>query len=557
MNRQYYFSNFSQKEFFHNSVELFLKEVYELLKECYGPYGSHVLIDTKIRPEATKDGKTILSKLTTNSSISSAVHGSIMSVANKQVEEVGDGSTTTILLLCDLYQSFIKIIKEYNISPSVFNAELRNVITTLKAGLKHFSTNIVDDGQNIDFDKLYTAVYTSVDGEKELADSIIDMFMELNTIDPLVLIELSNTDSCRYELVKGMEVDGTIIRPEVFFDGYSRKEYTNPRVIIVNGRLDLKLEHFMDLATDYCIKNDNDIIFLCTGIEENVLENIININNTNPGIFSRMAVFQFKRTANDDEFLDICASIGAKPIDADTFKKASNIMAVTNLIGKNSGSCEKALLSEYWAKFNDPKSDDAMIKERVNIINERIEALKEDPSSFNDRVTDLENRKAFLTKNYAKFYVGGQSPQRKTINYELANDGIPQAISCMKYGVVEGCNTIIPKVIAQYKANYTEIGEHIVSAIASAYDSLFTQLIMNKIEDIDKSIDIFMELRRKGFIPLNLRDDDDHGVMNSADTDRSILENATDMAALLATSNGFLSMKNEFDVVKKDLEKVE
>ena len=40
-------------------------------------------------------------------------------------------------------------------------------------------------------------------------------------------------------------------------------------------------------------------------------------------------------------------------------------------------------------------------------------------------------------------------------------------------------------------------------------------------------------------------------VVNSADTDRAILENATDMAALLATSKGFISNLVEFDVVSK------
>ena len=123
MNKQLYRSNATDNKYFHKSVELFLKEVYDIMKECYGPYGSHILIDGQIRPEATKDGKTILSKIRTDGTISTAVLGSIISVANKQVEEVGDGSTTTILLLCKLYEEFMKIATKLEEHYNQFNSE--------------------------------------------------------------------------------------------------------------------------------------------------------------------------------------------------------------------------------------------------------------------------------------------------------------------------------------------------------------------------------------------------------------------------------------------------
>ena len=81
-------------------------------------------------------------------------------------------------------------------------------------------------------------------------------------------------------------------------------------------------------------------------------------------------------------------------------------------------------LTEFCARFNDPKSDDNAIANRLDIINEKIADLTKDSSSHNDRIVDLEARKAFLSRHYAKFYVGGYSPQRKAINYELANEFI-------------------------------------------------------------------------------------------------------------------------------------
>lgn len=559
---QLYHSNFSTEKYFHNTVKVFLKEVYELMKNCYGPYGSHILIGTGVRPEATKDGKTILSKIKTNNTIPNAIHGSIMSVADKQVSEVGDGSTTTILLLCLLYNEFRNIIKQRNLSPSVFNAAVKEVTEDIISSLKENCTEkIVDDNGNINYDKLEYAIYTSVDGDKELSNMILNMFKELNCTEPLILVEMSKTENHSYELVKGVETDGSMIRPDVFFNGYSRKEYTNPNIIVVNGRLDLSLEYINNIA-EIALRNDTDYIFLCTGIDEDVLSQIVNIHNMQPALFNRIAVFQIRQTAQNDEFLDLCASIGANPIDSESFKRAINFPVVMKQIEANSGTCAKALLTEFCARFNDPNSSEEAIKNRLDVIQEKIDELEKDPSSHNDRIIDLESRKAFLSRNYAKFYVGGYSPQRKAINYELANDGIPQAISCMKHGIVTGCNSAVINAInngckdtnfyTKYKDEYKT---DILYAIKSCYFSMFCQLIMNKIEDEEKASEIVHDIINNNTNNkyINLRDGDETPVINSADTDRAILQNSVDMAALLATTKGFISQSAEFDVVQKGL----
>lgn len=561
LDKQLYRSNTCNNSFFHKSVSLFLKEVYDVMKECYGPYGSHILIDNRIRPEATKDGKTILSKIVTDKSISTAVHGSIMSVANKQVEEVGDGSTTTILLLCKLYEHFRNIIKKLNVSPSVLNDVIQEVVHDILKELKHESTKIVYEGvlpntnSLIDFDLLYKAVHTSVDGNKELANKIIEMLKELNTPEPFVLIEMSNTENHYYELVKGVESTGSIIRPDIYFNGLSRMEYEDPQIVVINGRLDMNLEHYTKCA-EYSLQSGKNIIFLATGIDENTLSGIVTINRTSPGFFNRVPVFQIKNSALDEEFLDLCASIGAVPVDSDTFKKVSSFDAIKNIIKHSSGTCSKALLTEFCARFNNPVVNEDAIRLRIEDIESKIKDIKEDPTSHNERLTDLEDRKAFLSRHYAKFYVGGYSPQRKTINYELANDGIPQAISCMKHGVVPGCNVIIPFIIKRMKetkTNMSEIYISILDAIDHSYNDLMAQLLLNKYNDDNRVLSFIHDhySLKAGNESFNIRNGDETEVINSADTDRAILQNATDMAALLATSRAFISSNTEFDVVNK------
>ena len=556
---QLFRDNIASETYLHNTIKIALKEIYNIMKECYGPYGSHILIDNQVRPEATKDGKTILSKISISGSIASAVHRSITSVADKQVEEVGDGSTTTILLLCKLYNAFREIIKTKNVSPSVFQKELKVVIDGINALLEDSAEQIVTyDAENnpiINFKKLRSVIHTSVDGDDELTDILCRLFEELNCVDPLVIIENSTTESHSYDLVKGAEIDGTVICSDVFFEGFSRRNYDNPRVLIINGRLELSPERYMELCNE-AMRSDTSFIIIATGISEILQNTIIQLNSTAiQGTISRCPIFQTRLTSAADEFLDLCATLGATPVDSDTTKKWTTTAIMMKAIDASAGGCDKALLTEFCARFNNPHTNEQALQARLDDILAKIEDLKQDSSAHNNTISELEDRKAFLSRHYAKFYVGGASPQRKSINYELANDGIPQAISCMKHGIVPGCNTIVPRIVTELlKDEKNDLRALILCAIIDSYEDMFIQLVANKCGSEEEARRQVLEhFEKNGYVPMNIRENDTTDVVNSAHTDRAILTFSTDMAALLATSKAFLSVRgnNEFDIISK------
>lgn len=547
MNKQFYKSNLASENYLHNTIEYVLNEISNLMKVCYGPYGSHVLIANNLGVEATKDGQKIFSSYHPSSSISSSIQQSLKSVADKQVEEIGDGSTTTLLLLCELYKGFRKIITKSGVSPTVFNDTLKFVIDDILSNIDSYTTKIVDENGNVyDWDTLHDAIYTSVDANKDLTDIIIEMLKEVNSTDPFILVDTSTTDHHRFELVKGVELDGVPICPEVFFNGYSRKNINNPNIIVINGKLDLSVEYIMKIDQQATM-SETDYVFLCTGIDDDKLNTLITLKNSNPALLNYITLFQIRHTSNDDEFLDICAAIGANPIDSGSLSKPTSPAALNKMISVNAGKSEKGLVTEFCIRFNNPESNDERVKERIDIIDGKINDLKNDPTSHNDIIKHLENRKAFLNKNYAKLYVGGPSPQRRSINYELAKDGVLQAVSCMKNGVVDGVNTLIPNIISNmsYMTSDDDLANDILYIIGDSYDTLKDIIILNKVGDFS---DLLYEIRdniKNG--DLNIRENDEVAVKNSAATDKTILRNATDMAALLATSKSFLSNIAEFD----------
>lgn len=547
MNKQFYKSNFSSETYLHNTIEYVLNEISNLLRVCYGPYGSHVLISNKLGVEAMKDGQRILSSYISDSSIPTSILQSLKSVSNKQAEEIGDGTTTTILLLCELYSKFRKIIIDNNISPTVFNNRLKGIIDNIINYIDKEKIEILSD-DGINWLLLYNAIYTSVDANMDLADIIIDMFKELDSVDPLIIIDTSTSETHRYELVKGLELDGAPISPEIFFNGYSRKTINNPKVIMINGRLDASVEYIMELD-NRAMQTETDYIFLCSGIDDDKLSTLITLKNTNPALLNRITFFQIKITRSNDEFLDACALLGANPIDSESLARVPSKAAFNRVIDTNSGVCEKSLVTDFCIRFNHPISNEKRLNERIDDINSKINDIKEDPTSHNITLKELENRKAFLSRNFAKLYIGGQSPQRRTINYELAKDGVLQATSCIKNGVVFGCNTVVPKIcnyLIQYKNN-DDIDNLIIRSIYDSYIKLVLFIISNKEGSYIMKNTVNYNCGKNFPMALNIREDDNTDVMNSAATDKTILRNATDMASLLATSKAFLSSIPEFD----------
>ena len=131
----------------------------------------------------------------------------------------------------------------------------------------------------------------------------------------------------------------------------------------------------------------------------------------------------------------------------------------------------------------------------------------------------------------------------------------------MKHGIVNGCNTVVPiaihDIVNNEKELYDDIELNIFYAIFDSYFDLCKQIFLNKVNNDELAESFAKSAIETANFDLNIRDEkinaNKNTIVNSADTDRAILQNSTDMASLLATSKGFISPKVEFDIVSKGL----
>ena len=87
------------------------KTIVEVLKETYGPYGSSIMISENNETTATKDGYNIYNALGFSHQYKKMVYLAIKKIIERVNDNVGDGTTSCILLAEKIFNKLNAIIK--------------------------------------------------------------------------------------------------------------------------------------------------------------------------------------------------------------------------------------------------------------------------------------------------------------------------------------------------------------------------------------------------------------------------------------------------------------
>ena len=100
-----------------------------------GPIGNNVLINSdETLPYITNDGVTIAKAIESDDEEINGILDIIKNAAFKTNEEVGDGTSTTLVLVKSLYDEGIKLINN-GISPIILKNKLNEILNTLTDNL--------------------------------------------------------------------------------------------------------------------------------------------------------------------------------------------------------------------------------------------------------------------------------------------------------------------------------------------------------------------------------------------------------------------------------------
>ena len=116
-------SNEELKEIMAKAVNLICDAVGSTL----GPSGNNVILDNTLTPYITNDGATIARTISSNDKKINSILEIVKEASLKTNEEVGDGTTTTLVLLQGIFNEGLKEIKNGK-DPIILKKELNNLL---------------------------------------------------------------------------------------------------------------------------------------------------------------------------------------------------------------------------------------------------------------------------------------------------------------------------------------------------------------------------------------------------------------------------------------------
>jgi len=536
-------------------IDATLEHITKVLKNTLGPYGTNSILTNKLAgPTLCKDGYTVLGKISYNNEFSTTILNLIKAISKTLVKEVGDGSTSSIIVASALYKEILNIKNEFKIAPKEIIDTLTYLAELLETDILKKATPITDEN----FKVLKSIAAISNNNDDAAGDIIYELYKKVG-VEGFISLEINEkATEDRVDIQNGIEFKGGYLARE-FATEKNRitAVYEDAMVLLCNDTIDgADMESIGNLYAQVCTGMGKPLIIIAKNYDHEMY-NFFKINRTQPSgknFICLPLMFPLPSMEWEDRFEDMAIYLGAK-----IYSKVAG-MSPKDITKDILGSCDRITA-------DDTKT--VIVKENLPLeVDNRICELEEYLDEFdgdlsNSKVYDLKKRIAILKAKTAVLYVGGQSYTEKETRKFLMEDAVYACKSTIENGYICGGNLIIPSCIHKKYKTYKRLlnknkkickslkGEErerfietLLDSVTTSFKQSYYTVLNNKIQDSEEINEILEKCvnNNKIFNLIEHRFEDMRKtrIINSAMTDIQIMKACFSMISLLATSNQFI-----------------
>lgn len=538
-----------------------LSTLTNILSKSLGPYGSTTIIQDKLSMNhtITKDGYTILNKIKFDNEVSTTILEFVKKVSRNLVKEVGDGSTSAIMISYSLFQELDSLIRSYNVP----RKDIIDILSAYEKELTKYVTDLATPITEENFDKVKAIASVSNNNDDKAGDLIFHIYEKIG-VNGFISLETSTNTEDSYVISEGIELPRGHIS-NVFANKPDKitADFEKPLVFICNDSLD---ENDMDLLADVmgkaCLNLKRPLVIIAKGYDFEV-KNFFHINKMqNRQLDVTVVDYAIVNDSHRDTLEDLAIYLGAEWYDKYGGEQ------LTEFPLERFGSCSKSIVNETSSKFIEGKGEKEKIDERVALIEEKIKEVEKKDKFIDtsEETFHLRKRIANLNCLIATLYVGGTTDLEKETRKYLMEDAVFACQSALKHGYVSGGNLIIPRVLNRMQgtistemiankdlvrtiegANRVQFFNDFHNCLMEAFTFSFLTVMANKVGDLEDSYEFIQKMLDNDTI-YNLKNDkfEDIGttsIINSVKTDVEIMKATFSIIGLLVTSNQFVSVQ--------------
>ncbi len=447
----------------------------EVTASTLGPDGRNVFIGDMYTPRVINDGVRIVNAMNLKDEMENAGLYFAKNASAKTNDDVGDGTTTTVVFLKAIVEEALKRPE----SRAEIKRSLENALPKVIELLKKSATPMKDE----DVER----VAYLVSEHKDIAQFIKEIYEKLGH-NAAIQIEDSKTGETKYEIEDGYRLYDGYMSEWFFTDEKTRKAVLEDVPVVVSAQKMAKNVDLVNLAKQWQEQKVSQAVFFLNDIDDQMLGLLVKNH-----LMKNFLAILVK--CNAEQLEDVAAITGATIIGEQSGVLWENVKL------KDLGYAKKVVADKNTTLI---QADGEAASHRA--LELEINATDE-PNMY--RKSKLEERAARLRGKIAILKIGGYTELEREYKELKAEDAIKALPAAFEEGLVEGGGMAWMNIIPRLSTE--TIGEEILK---KALHAPLAQLLKNSGKDTFET----------------------KGIVDPCKVERVSLENALSAASLFITT---------------------
>ncbi len=391
----------------------------EAVRMTLGPRGRAVVIEKGYgAPQVTFDGVTVAKEIELQDKYENLGAEFLKQAADKTNDNVGDGTTTSVVLAHAMIEAGEKEVSEKGFNVIQLAEELKkaskNVVYELEA-----QREVINENKKIE------EVATLSAKDPEIGKLIAEVMDKVHK-DGVVTIEDSNTVGNTYEVVEGMKFDRGYVSQYMVTNQERMEASLEDPLILVTDKKISSISEILPLLEKVVSGGKKELVIIAEEIEGEALATLV-VNKIR-GIFNVLAVKAPGFGDRKKEMLqDIAVVTGATLISEDIGKKL-DAADVPDL-----GHAHRVVSDKDNTTIVGGKGDKKLIEERVAQLRAQV---KKTDSEFDKE--KLQERLGKLSGGVAVIKIGAPTESAQKELKQRVEDAVAATRAAMEEGIVPG-----------------------------------------------------------------------------------------------------------------------
>ncbi len=510
------------------AMERGVNAVADAVKVTLGPKGRNVVLEKKWgSPTITKDGVTVAKEVELEDPFENMGAQLVKEVASKTNDVAGDGTTTATVLAQAIVNEGLKYVAAGG-NPVLVKKGIDAAVEAAVNGIKSISISISsrDEVEHV----------ASIAGNDEEIGQKIAEAMEKVGKDGVITVEESKGTSDTLEVVEGMQFDRGYISPYFVTDPERMEAVIEDPFLLIYEK---KISSAQDLIPllEKIANTRRPLVIIAEDLEGDALATLV-VNKLR-GILNIAAVkapgFGDRRKAMLE---DIAVLTGGKFISDDLGVKLESIDM--GMLGR----AKKVIITKENTTIVEGAGSQEAVQGRITQIKRQIE----DTDSNYDR-EKLQERLAKLVGGVAVIKVGAATETELKEKKHRFEDALSATRAAVEEGIVPGGGVTYLNILPQLDAIEGTADEQFgVSIVRRALEEPLRQIAANagmegsvvveKVKTLEKGVGL--NARTGEYVDMVKA-----GIVDPVKVNRSALQNAASIAAMVLTTEAMVVEKPE------------